>query len=415
MISFISTADCNIDCPACSQNIVRVTKVQHRPETMTSVLAKAPYLSQLIWHGGEPYLIKRFREFIDNFNLHDNPNLAFGFTSNGTMITEQEAAKLKKFPRINASVSIDSFNPDTFQKIWAGASFDRVWQNVERLMGMHNAPRRVFSVGMIVCKSNFRELADNLQFAIDHDVGLNLSPVLLYPVTEQLNCFSDFESETAGWVETLDKAAAIAARAKAARRLAVGRVDPSGTIEELGLIFEQARAEYSVVAELECEIKDPHASLARMRRPALIAYDAGGVPRAYARLGAGVRTCVLKFPRCHIGEQPAVHINLVHDFLEPIGFLTTSVVPIGRSAARVNVPQFAGSTRPRNIHWANFGTSTPDGSNILDPKDIDSIYHKLYQDELSPPAATNLRSRVSDLLALGGAAFRGAVRKHHSR
>ena len=239
-------------------------------------------------------------------------------------------------------------------------------------MGMHNAPRRVFSVGMIVCKSNFRELADNLQFAIDHDVGLNLSPVLLYPVTEQLNCFSDFESETAGWVETLDKAAAIAARAKAARRLAVGRVDPSGTIEELGLIFEQARAEYSVVAELECEIKDPHASLARMRRPALIAYDAGGVPRAYARLGAGVRTCVLKFPRCHIGEQPAVHINLVHDFLEPIGFLTTSVVPIGRSAARVNVPQFAGSTRPRNIHWANFGTSTPDGSNILDPKDIDS-------------------------------------------
>ena len=126
MISFISTADCNIDCPACSQNIVRVTKVQHCPETMTSVLAKVPYLSQFIWHGGEPYLIKRFREFIDNFNLNDNPNLAFGFTSNGTMITEEEAEKLKKFPRINASVSIDSFNPDTFRKIWAGASFDRV-------------------------------------------------------------------------------------------------------------------------------------------------------------------------------------------------------------------------------------------------------------------------------------------------
>jgi len=60
MISFISTADCNIDCPSCSQNIVRVTKVQHRPETMPSVLAKVPYLSQFIWHGGEPISSRGF-------------------------------------------------------------------------------------------------------------------------------------------------------------------------------------------------------------------------------------------------------------------------------------------------------------------------------------------------------------------
>ena len=33
------------------------------------MLDHVPYLHQFIWHGGEPYLIKRFREFIENFDI----------------------------------------------------------------------------------------------------------------------------------------------------------------------------------------------------------------------------------------------------------------------------------------------------------------------------------------------------------
>lgn len=102
MISLVSTSDCNIDCPNCSQNKVREASVQHRKETVPDILNYVPYLTQFIWHGGEPYLIKRFRDFIDNFDKKLNPNLTFGFTSNGTFLSDSELEKLKKFPFINA-------------------------------------------------------------------------------------------------------------------------------------------------------------------------------------------------------------------------------------------------------------------------------------------------------------------------
>ena len=267
MISYISTADCNIDCPACSQNIVRYAKVQHRPDTTTRILELVPYLTSFIWHGGEPYLIKRFRKFIDQFEVEQNPNLTFGFTSNGQQITAAEAEKLLKFPQLNASVSIDSFNAETFARVRAGGDFKRILENLHRLMTLYDKPHRIFSVGMIICKSNMAELSQNLRYAIEHDIGINLSPVLVYPVTEQLNVFADFAAQTAGWEAEIERAAALVEEAKTQERRAVERIDPTGMVAELKMICQHARAEYADTVELSCEVSDPYRSIARMRRP----------------------------------------------------------------------------------------------------------------------------------------------------
>jgi radical SAM protein with 4Fe4S-binding SPASM domain len=244
MISLVSTADCNIDCPGCSQNMVRLVRVQHRAETVPDILEHVRYLYQFIWHGGEPYLIKRFRRFIDGFRTEDNPNLAFGFTSNGTMLTAMELNKLQKFPRINASISIDSFNKETFGKIRKGADYDTVLSNALRAIATYDAPDRVFSIGMIVCKSNFRELPENLRFSIERDMGLNLSPVVIYPVTEQLNVFENYQLQTQGWQEALDHARSIMQQAVAEKRPAVRRVDATGMLAELQSILDCARQRY---------------------------------------------------------------------------------------------------------------------------------------------------------------------------
>ena len=384
MISLVSTADCNIDCPGCSQNIVRLAKVQHRPQTVPDILSKVPFLSQFIWHGGEPYLIKSFREFINNFKPEHNPNLTFGFTSNGTMINDAEVEKLKIFPRINASVSIDSFDKNTFGKIRFGADFDRVWHNVKRLMQAHNAPTHIFSVGMIICKSNFRELADNLQFAIDNDLGLNLSPVVIYPVVEQLNCFSDFATETAGWKESLDRADDIVALAKADTRVAIQRVNPSGMVRELRQIFDQAQQDYSEVASLVCRVDDPHDAIANMKRPAIVAY-LHDLPVAYAQLKPADQSYLLRLPQRHLSEVTQVRVDLLHDVMEPNGYLTyiwSDIDPSGQEAF-ISVPQFSGAARPRNINWANYGVSTPDGHHIKYPEQVMEVYHDLYRHELS--------------------------------
>lgn len=389
MISLISTADCNIDCPSCSQNIVRVTKVQHRKETVPDVLNHVPYLVQFIWHGGEPFLIQRFRQFIDNFKTSDNPNLTFGFTSNGTMITAAEAEKLKKFPRLNASVSCDSFTPETYARIRAGAAYDRVMENITRLIDMYDAPVRVFSVGMIICKSNMCELADNLRYAIEHDIGLNLSPVVVYPVHEQLNVFSDFQAETRGWLAAIEAAEKVVSEAKKAHKVSVSRVDPTGMVQELRQIYERAREKYAQTVDVALTIHDPHAMLEKSAYPAVIFYD-DNVPHSYVRLVPGQDHYVLKIPASELRHAGFIRVQLVHNLLEPGSVVATNMfsavdfVHHQFFEMKLDLPEFTPQPRGRNIAWASYGEATPEGLQVREAGDVYDSYRTLYQSELPP-------------------------------
>ena len=412
MISLISTADCNIDCPGCSQNMVRLVRVQHRAETVPDVLAHVPYLYQFIWHGGEPYLIKRFRQFIDNFHTADNPNLAFGFTSNGTMLTAKELDKLQKFPRINASISVDSFTKETFEKIRAGADYNKVLPNVLRAVAAYDAPDRVFSVGMVVCKSNFLELSTNLNYAIEHDIGLNLSPVVIYPVTEQLNIFENYTEQTRGWREALDEAMAIMRRAVAATRTSVRRVDATGMLVELQSILERAEQRYRDAVALELVIEDPDNSLQQMSRPGVILYDdQTNEPLAYCELNLGPGRYTIRVP---CGYSPKhTYWSLEHNLLEPFGRVhegnfghdrTRSLIDKFENSAvaptHIRLPKFVALLRPRNISFASYGESTPDGLHVKDPVQIAKAYRKLAVDELIDYGRGDQTKRVEAILGL---------------
>lgn len=394
MISLISTADCNIDCPGCSQNMVRLVRVQHRAETVPDVLAHVRYLYQFIWHGGEPYLIKRFRQFIDDFRTEDNPNLAFGFTSNGTMLTAKEFDKLQKFPRINASISMDSFNKETFEKIRKGADFDKVLGNVLQAVEAYDAPDRVFSVGMIVCKSNFLELPENLKFAIEHDIGLNLSPVVIYPVTERLDVYANFSEQTKDWQEALDKSRDLMQKAVVENRLSVKRVDVTGMLAELQTILDRAKERYHECAILEVVVDDPFNSLSQMVRPGILLYHKPtNKILAYCELAAGSGRYTIQVPYGYTPET--VYWEFVHNLLESsaravagwfkhkdkalmkMKFEEKAVMPV-----HICIPRFVAVERPRNISFANYGETTPDGLHVNEPEDITEAYRHLTAEEL---------------------------------
>lgn len=386
MISLISTADCNIDCPNCSQNMVRAAHIQHRSETVPDVLSYVPYLYQFIWHGGEPYLIKRFRKFIDTFEIDINPNLRFGFTSNGTMLTATELSKLRKFPGINASISIDSFHKETFEKIRKGADFGKVLDNLLRCIRTYPSPEYVFSVGMIVCKSNFLELPGNLSFSIGHDIPLNLSPVVVYPVTEQLNVFENFELQTRGWHEALDQAKQIVQNALAENKPSVMRINPIGMLEELRSILDSAKKHYSNQCSVEFIVTDRHDSLKEMTYPGIYLYSQlKKSVVAYCELTPGRSRHFVNIPYGYSTND--VYWAVTENLREIVGDVIsgwfeknekssgeTSFEESFLKQTRIDIPQYVATTRRKNIFFANYGEATKKGLNVIYPEQIFLAY-----------------------------------------
>jgi len=270
-IGFLERPDCNIDCPACIQNPLRKRRVSHRPETRRDIIDMVPKLLELNWYGGEPYLLPGFRNFVREYNgAEHNPNFELSFMTNGTMITDQEVNHLKRLPGFNITVSIDSFTESTFDRLRPGAGFNRVMNNLSRLLAIQDWPVRRLTVAMIVGKTNICELAQNIACALDLGVRLMVNPIVFYPVSEQVNVFENFELQTIGWDDAISAAEEVTKEARRADRRAIRNIDPTGAVAELRALFEASKAAQRELVELEISLDDSDAGLAQMARPTLI-------------------------------------------------------------------------------------------------------------------------------------------------
>lgn len=360
-----TTSDCNIDCPHCSQNDMRQAGVTLAPRVIDEILALVPHLQEFMWFGGEPYLIPRFRSFIDEFEPADNPNLCFGFTSNGTMLTPAEVDKLLKFPRINAAVSVDSFVPETFERVRQGAKFERVLANLQNLLAHYDPNRRTITVGLVVFKSTMAELAFNVRTAIERDIPLNLSPCLLFPLHEGLFAFADVDHETAGWIETIDQAIAEVDRARQAGSRSIRRNDIGGQLLELRRLVEDARRRYADCVEVKLHLADPHGSLGRMRQSVLVVTAAQ--PMAAIRL-VGPGDYTLRLPAAEIGTAERVSWDISDDgylrYNHLAGYFPGPPLPTGMD---LTLPDFTGRPLVRNIQMMKAAPQVPGGGAYSPP------------------------------------------------
>jgi MoaA/NifB/PqqE/SkfB family radical SAM enzyme len=407
-IQMASTADCNIDCPHCFQNPYRVVNLQLRAGVVDEVLALVPYLQEFMWLGGEPYLVKRFRRFVDEFEPSDNPNLCFGFTTNGTMLTKKEIDKLLKFPRMNAAISFDSFVKESFEKIRSGANFERTLANLEHCVAIYDRASRQITVGMTILKSNIAEIAFNASVAIEKDIPLNLSPCTVYPYHERLDIFQDFEKETRGWAEAIDTAITIVKNARADGRKSILRNDFEGTLHELRNIYDKARERYAKAIRIKVRVNDPLNTLSAMRKPALVVSRAGAedVPLSFSLLcGAGEYELSLPLDGLQ-GEHPAFWY--ITDDIYLGGWLLMDSVrdPNGRPYVsetwpsfpyliEIELPQFTASPQPKNIDFANYGETTQLGMQVSNLSEVTSILQrKLARERYPTKPGEDFRSGV---------------------
>lgn len=354
-ISFIETSDCNIDCPSCSQNEVRLVGVRHRPSTGTDVRNSIPFLQELIWHGGEPFLIPEFREFLKNYEITQNPNLSFGFMSNGTMITAAEAERLKKFDRFNVTISVDSFVRETYERMRAGAKYDRVMESLNRLLKMQNWPQRKVTVAMIIGKANILDLAFNVNYAIENEIALMLNPIIHYPLTDRLNAFQDFKRDTLGWSEVFEETIDLVASASKRRERSLRLLDATGAVKELQRMYKAAEARHERCRRITVRVDDPHGSLRKMHSPGIAFQSRNQQAGSYAPIRDGVSSYDVLIPYDDAFES--LDIQFYPNLYEGAGWTGVGRVEsrdIQASANRVidiAIPRYDAPERPRNIRY----------------------------------------------------------------
>lgn len=421
-LGLASSVDCNIDCAYCSQNQFRAARLQLRPEVTDQAVALAETLSTFSWAGGEPFFLKPFRLFVETFDVSTNPNLVFGFTTNGTMLNKREWEKLDRFPRLAFSLSIDSFQRDSFERLRKGAKYDVVIGNLKAALARHDGTRRTVQVGMLVMKSNFLEIDRNVAFALDNGVELNLSPVLQYPINERIDIFTNFDEQARGWADALARACRLVAQAGEHREASYDLTQPLAVLESR---LHSVAMAYRNSLHLEVEVVDETRALERMKAPCLL-IGRSDMPLGYVELNRGAGRYWLQIPIDHLGDTGFHEWSLFHNIVEPWLPLQTGTVSFKQGWRRrlqelvrgsgeprrtgpivVVVPNFVSPAVHSNARMANFGQTAATG--VLN-RDGTQLQHSLRRRETAiqriglrhaPLFSANLRQFRPD----GGHAF----------
>lgn len=158
-ISIEVTSKCNLFCKMCSLT-----------QGLSSTSSRATYFSDEMWLSirssirgvvdlvqftgfGEPTLHKNFGKMLNDLN---SDGVHFGFTTNGTSISEDFAQNLAKFWLLkHVNVSIDTADRGVYKQV-RGGKLEKVLDNIEKLSAVHG--NFVLSVSAVAMRSTVSTL-----------------------------------------------------------------------------------------------------------------------------------------------------------------------------------------------------------------------------------------------------------------
>ncbi len=171
---------CNIRCGHCYQakngdNLLKAPRIGR--ELRQEFAQFYPYLSTMMFMGGEVFAMEGFGELLDDAAAAtDRPIVSV--STNGTLIGEAWAEKIVRTPFTHLAVSIDGGTSETYNRLRRGADLHAVLANIERVQNWKsklgsNLP--YLSSFFVVMRSNFREIP----LYLEHLRGLNIRDVTL--------------------------------------------------------------------------------------------------------------------------------------------------------------------------------------------------------------------------------------------
>jgi len=158
--------DCNFGCPHCQVTHWAKSRVHLGPASFDRILDQFPRLAGVKLQGmGEPLLNKELLPMLRAGEARGTP---MSFVSNGSVMTPAIAQQLAGLRSTRITFSIDGATAAVFERIRVGGKFEKVCDNVRRIVRLRGKARQpAIEVWTVVTKDNVGELPDIVRLAKD--------------------------------------------------------------------------------------------------------------------------------------------------------------------------------------------------------------------------------------------------------
>jgi len=169
MLDIEPTAKCNIRCKYCQVTYWdRSAKVKNLTyEQFVQIVDQFPHVLQIKLQGmGEPFLNHDFFRMVA---YADRKGITVRTFSNATLLSEELAERIVESPLAELTISVDAATKETFERIRSGADWDRVQENIHRLVRarreLGNGRDPLITIWMVATTENIGEFPELVRIA----------------------------------------------------------------------------------------------------------------------------------------------------------------------------------------------------------------------------------------------------------
>jgi len=159
------TSCCNLKCEMCIREKVGVPIGSMSFNEFKKILSKLDSLFKIHLSGqGESFINKDIFKMIDYAN---KKGITVFFTTNGTLLNKNTIKKICRLDIGEIGVSIDSTNPQKYEKIRKGAKFEKVTENIKNLAKeiKKRNKKTILSTSAVIFKDNIEEIPEFIKLA----------------------------------------------------------------------------------------------------------------------------------------------------------------------------------------------------------------------------------------------------------
>ena len=176
---------CNLECTMCSgyfsstirknREMLPAIPSSYDDGFVDQVAEFLPGLTDLKFLGGEPFLIKQYTDIWKKM-VEVGSTARVHITTNGTLFTKRIQEYLSQ---LNAGIviSIDSINPDNYEKIRQGADMDGVLANIQEFAKITRKKNTYLSLAVCAMRQNWMDLPALVEYANENNFNIHFNVV----------------------------------------------------------------------------------------------------------------------------------------------------------------------------------------------------------------------------------------------